>query len=53
MLGIRFNSVIDAWVNNGVVVMYLVNYSLVEYLFGLKILVCEFSRGASGISCLD
>lgn len=28
MLGVRFNSGIDAWVNDGVVVMCLMNYVL-------------------------
>lgn len=64
MLGVGFNSGIDTWVNDRVVVICLMDYSLhifsgtsfsqMNNLIGShKILVCEFPREALGIFCLD
>lgn len=42
-MGIRFNSGMDAWITNGIVVVYLVNHSLVECLFGSVVFAYEYS----------
>ena len=42
-MGIRFNSGMDAWITNGIVVVCLVNHSLVECLFGSVVFAYEYS----------